>query len=232
MFPLVFGGNERRIGFQFTRARRRDCYRSPGPRRSIEARGAGEGSFAGQAERGATAAGAWFSTLCALRVSAAACSTAYPARPLAARPTRSGQTLKRPQRGHGILALEVIGDAIDCTRVATGSSAARTLGCNRSVPRQSSALFASRNWFRWRQTRGEPDGTNGQWVFSSRGLLRRLLQVTRTRAGERGLLCDEEVLRIRADCGFTEAKTAWFRASPKRCNLTTSSSRSRPLASR
>ncbi len=64
-----------------------------------------------RAERGFTAAGAWFSSLCALSVSVAPRSTAYPTRTLAGGPTRSGQTRKSPQRYHFILALEFIGDA-------------------------------------------------------------------------------------------------------------------------
>ena len=65
----------------------------------------------GRAERGFTAAGAWFSSLCALSVSVAIRSTAYPTRTLAAGLTRSGQTRKRPQRCHFVLAVEVVGDA-------------------------------------------------------------------------------------------------------------------------
>jgi len=123
-----------------------------------------EGRSAGQTDRGFTEAGAWFSSPCAPWVSAAARQTAYPAQSLAARPTSSGQTLKRPQRGHRFLALEVVGDAIDCTRVTTVSSAAWTLGCDPSVPHRSSALSAPRNWLRRRRKRGEPGGTNRRWV--------------------------------------------------------------------
>lgn len=163
-FSKGLWGNERPIGFQLTRLAEEPSTNHSHPVRAMGARGAGEGSFARQAERGFNAALAWFSSLCAPRDSAAAGSTAYPTRPLATGPISSGQTLKRPQRGHRILALDVIGDAIGCTRVATVTSAAQTLGCNPSVVRQSSALSVSRNWLRRRRKRGEPGERTDNWV--------------------------------------------------------------------